>query len=105
MTTANMKRKMTKRSVNRRTRIYRVVTVKRTVWQCERPYVLFGKALRKARAQRGMTQQDLADAIELTRTSIANIELGRQRVLLSDVFDFAKVLRIKPALLFSAAGK
>jgi len=38
----------------------------------------------------------------LSRGSIANIETGRQRVLLSDLLDFAKVLKLDPKKLFVA---
>lgn len=33
----------------------------------------------------GWTQEDLAKKIGLTRTSVVNIEAGRQRVLLHDI--------------------
>jgi ribosome-binding protein aMBF1 (putative translation factor) len=100
-----MKRKKTKKLVTRRVRRYRMVTVTKAVIQCERPYVLFGEAVRAARFDRGWTQQDLADALKLSRGSIANIEVGRQRVLLSDVFDFAKVLKVSPKWLFNAVSQ
>lgn len=99
------RRKTTKKVVNGSRRVYRVVRVQKTVIQCERPYVLFGEAVRTVRLRREVTQQELADKLSYSRASIANIELGRQRVLLSDVFDFAKALKIKPALLFEAAAR
>lgn len=95
---------MTKKVVNGTRRVYRVVKVQRTVIQCERPYVLFGEAVRAARFSREMTQQELADKLGYSRASIANIELGRQRVLLSDVFDFAKALGKKPQTFFDAVS-
>lgn len=98
------RRKTTKKVVNGTRRVYRIVKVTRTIMQCERPYVLFGEAVAALRADAQMTQQELADKLGYSRASIANIETGRQRVLLSDVFDFAKVLRIKPALLFQEAS-
>lgn len=99
-----MKRTKTSRTVARRVRIYKTIVVKRTLWQVERPYVLFGVAVRGARKDLDMTQQDLADAMKLSRGSIANIETGRQRILLSDVFDFAKVLKVTPAKFFRAVA-
>jgi DNA-binding XRE family transcriptional regulator len=93
-------RQMTKRKVNGTRRVYRVVKVTRNVLQCERPYVLFGEAIRNARLEHEWTQQELADRTGYVRASIANIELGRQRVLLTDVFVFAKALKIKSAVLF-----
>ena len=93
-------RQMTKRKV-----VYRVVKVMREVVQCERPYVLFGEAIRDARLAHEWTQQQLADKTGYARASIANIELGRQRVLLTDVFVFAKALKMRPRALFNAVQR
>lgn len=45
----------------------------------KRLYGEIGARIRSARKQRGWSQVDLADAVGLTRSSIANIEAGRQR--------------------------
>ena len=95
-----MKRAKVAKTVTRRKRVYRTVSVTKTVFQCERPYVLFGEAVCQARHDLGLTQQELADKLKYTRGSIANIETGRQRVLLSDVLDFAKALKMTPLDLF-----
>ncbi len=97
-----IRRQKTRVTVTRNRRVYRVVKVTRELLQCERPYVLFGEAVKKARFDLGLTQHELADKLKLSRGSIANIETGRQRVLLSDVFDFAKALKLKPIALFEA---
>jgi DNA-binding XRE family transcriptional regulator len=99
------KRIMTKQTVNGKRRVYRVVRVTKTILQCERPYVLFGEAIRDARLALGLTQEELAAKAGYVRASIANIELGRQRVLLDDVFVFAKALRLKPEKLFLASAR
>lgn len=99
-----MKRQMTARTVTKNRRIYRVVKVTKNVLQCERPYVLFGEAVRAARLSREMTQQELANRLSVSRASIANIEVGRQRVLLGDLFDFAKALGKKPKTFFDAVA-
>jgi DNA-binding XRE family transcriptional regulator len=39
---------------------------------------LFGRNLQRLREARGLTQQDVADMVGLTRTSITNQEAGRQ---------------------------
>src|SRR5690242_8839848 len=96
------RRKMTKRKVNGTRRVYRVIRITKTIMQCEAPYVRFGEAVRAERLRAEITQQELADRMEYSRASIANIELGRQRVLLSDVFDFATALRVRPRKLFDA---
>jgi DNA-binding XRE family transcriptional regulator len=97
-----MKRTTTKRKVAGTRRVYRVVKVTKTILQCERPYVLFGEELRRQRLHKEWTQQELADKLKVSRGSIANIEVGRQRVLLSDLFDFADVLGIRPRIFFDA---
>lgn len=99
---ADSRRRKTVRKIQTRRRVVSYVAVTKEVMQCERPYVLFGEAVRDARHALMWNQQQLADKMKLSRGSIANIETGRQRVLLSDVFDFAKVLRLSPKALFLA---
>lgn len=48
----------------------------------DRFYADFGQRMRSAREAAGLTQQQLADRLALTRSSVANIEAGRQRALL-----------------------
>lgn len=84
---------------------YKVVTFTKAVRQVERPYVLFGEAVREARYDRGWNQHELADKLGYSRGSVANIEVGRQRILLTDLLSFAKVLRLDPKVLFAAVTK
>jgi transcriptional regulator with XRE-family HTH domain len=46
-----------------------------------------------------MTQEGLADKVSLTRTSIINIEKGRQQILLHNLVDIARALQVPPAEL------
>lgn len=55
-------------------------------------YVLLGKNIRKARRAADITQAQLADAIELTRTSVTNIEQGRQPIPIHVLVKIAKVV-------------
>lgn len=55
-------------------------------------YGQLGRKVAAARKSRGMTQADLAARISTTRASIANIETGRQRVMLHDVFALVEAL-------------
>ena len=57
-------------------------------------YLLFGARVRQLREVLGMTQDDLRRKIGLTRASIANIEAGKQRVLLHDVERFSTAFGI-----------
>jgi transcriptional regulator with XRE-family HTH domain len=52
----------------------------------------FGKLLVQRRMEAKMSQRDLADALEISRSSIANIERGRQSVSLHMVYRIADVL-------------
>src|SRR5690349_14470377 len=58
-----------------------------------------GQRVRKARDQAGVTQEQLAAGVKLNRTSVTNIEKGRQRILVHTLIDIATVLRVKPELL------
>ena len=49
-------------------------------------YRQFGAQLKQARRKARMTQRDVAERVNLTRTSITNIESGRQHVALHQVF-------------------
>lgn len=53
-----------------------------------------GRAIQRVREERGLTQEALASLISLTRTSVTNIEKGRQRFLVHTLVDFARVLRV-----------
>jgi len=67
----------------------------------EKVYAKFGAAICDARKAHGWTQEQLAAKTHLSRGSIANIEVGRQRVLLHDLFTFAKILKLDAAALFA----
>ncbi|CAN5225143.1 helix-turn-helix transcriptional regulator [soil metagenome] len=56
--------------------------------------VAFGKAVAVRRDELGLTQADLASIVGLSRASIANIERGRQNVLLHHVYDLATALKM-----------
>jgi transcriptional regulator with XRE-family HTH domain len=60
--------------------------------QLEACYRAFGARVEQIRKVLGLTQEDLAKRVKLSRGSVANIETGRQRVLLHDVETFAEAL-------------
>lgn len=51
-----------------------------------------GKMIRALRKSRGMTQDDLAAMVGLQRTSICNIELGRQNLTTESINAIAAAL-------------
>lgn len=57
-------------------------------------YEEFGNQLRNIRERLGMTQQQLADSSDFSRTSISNIESGKQRILLHQMYEFADILNV-----------
>lgn len=57
-------------------------------------YRQVGKRIGELRKRRNLTQEQLANAVGLQRTSITNIEMGRQKVLLHTLFELASVLRV-----------
>lgn len=64
-------------------------------------YGQLGGQIATARKSRGITQQYLAAAVGLTRTSLTNIEAGRQRPPLHVVIAIAQALDVEPSALIS----
>jgi transcriptional regulator with XRE-family HTH domain len=62
-------------------------------------YVQIGLLIRRARVKAGLTQQELADAIAISRTSLTNIETGHQRLLVHVLVEIADSLGVKPIQL------
>lgn len=61
----------------------------------------FGQRLQECRAQAAprFSQQMIASALEVSRTSVSNIENGRHRIFLDQVYAAARVLRVPVAAL------
>ena len=62
-------------------------------------YAEVGSLIRRAREARGLTQQALASLASLTRVSVTNIEMGRQKIMLHTLVDFAAALKVAPGEL------
>jgi transcriptional regulator with XRE-family HTH domain len=60
-------------------------------------YREFGDRLRLSRQAKGMSQAEVAPGVGLSRTSVANIERGRQRMSLHLLMEFARILDVEPA--------
>ena len=67
-------------------------------------YQQLGSAVRRRRLERGLTQGDVAARIvpAVTRASIANLELGHQRVLAHTLVQLSEILGVSVAELLSA---
>jgi transcriptional regulator with XRE-family HTH domain len=59
-------------------------------------YRQFGAKVEALRTALGLSQEELAKRVGLQRTSIANLEAGRQRILLHDVQKFAEAFGTTP---------
>jgi transcriptional regulator with XRE-family HTH domain len=58
-----------------------------------------GKYLQEIRKTLKISQEDLADKIGLTRTSIVNIEKGRQSLTVENLYKISEVFGISPVNL------
>lgn len=60
-------------------------------------YKEVGEKVRAMRVSRGISQEALAEAAGIGRTSITNLERGRQRLLLHTLYRIAARLDVSPA--------
>jgi transcriptional regulator with XRE-family HTH domain len=58
-------------------------------------YAETGRRIRDLRREKGLSQARLAAAVDLSRTSITNIERGRQKLLLHTLQDIANALGVE----------
>jgi transcriptional regulator with XRE-family HTH domain len=66
-------------------------------------YRQFGRRLRELREAAGLTQGEVADRVKLKRTSITNIERGRQHIALHQLFLLAAAVGKDPSDLLPEA--
>jgi transcriptional regulator with XRE-family HTH domain len=62
-------------------------------------YRLLGAKIERMRSTLGWTQDELARKVNMSRGSIANIEAGKQRILLHDIEVFAQAFQSSPKVL------
>lgn len=65
----------------------------------EELYAAIGETIRARRERKGMTQAALAALVGMSRPSVANIERGRQSLLVHQLVDFATALGVEPVSL------
>jgi transcriptional regulator with XRE-family HTH domain len=66
-------------------------------------YKQIGALIRARRTDADLRQEDLADRIHLTRTSVNNFESGRQRIQIETLYDVADALKVQPSELLPPA--
>lgn len=59
-------------------------------------YRSIGSVIRAKRRQRDWTQEELALKLMISRGTLANIEAGRQRIFLHQLYSIAAALELKP---------
>lgn len=69
----------------------------------ERVYREIGKMLSEFRQKNALTQENAAELLGLERTSITNIELGRQRIMLHTIIGIAAMMGTTPGKLVDKA--
>jgi transcriptional regulator with XRE-family HTH domain len=69
----------------------------------DRLYKQFGQQLRQARSDAKLTQDEVAERVGLKRTSITNIECGRQHIALHQLFLLASAVGTAPEALLPDA--
>lgn len=62
-----------------------------------------GEAMKRARLQRGLSQEAFADVCGLDRSYIGQVERGEKNISLESVLRVANGLNVKPSQLFAAA--
>jgi transcriptional regulator with XRE-family HTH domain len=65
-------------------------------------YAQIGAEIRRRREGLGLSQAQLADKIGLGRTSITMIERGSQSILVHQLLEIGKALRVSPDKLLAA---
>lgn len=63
----------------------------------DRLYSFIGEQLKSHREKQGLTQGDLAGLVRLERTSITNIEGGKQKLPIHVLYGVCKALSIAPS--------
>lgn len=62
----------------------------------------FGQKVKYFRQKLGLTQEDVADAIEMSRPYIVNLEAGRSGISLSTIYALAFAFGIEPGRLLKS---
>lgn len=69
------------------------------------PRRLFGERVRRARMQRGHSQEGFAELCGLHRTYVGAVERGERNISLLNIVAIARALEISPSELLEGVGK
>ena len=61
-------------------------------------YRRLGRAIAERRGELGITQGDVAEKLGLSRASLANLENGRQRIMVHQLFALVNALKLESIL-------
>jgi transcriptional regulator with XRE-family HTH domain len=61
-------------------------------------YRRLGRTIAKRRDELRMTQAEIAERLGLSRASLANLECGRQRIMVHQLFALVQALKLKSIL-------
>ncbi len=64
----------------------------------------FGKAIRRLRIEKGISQEAFADMCDLHRTYISDVELGKRNVSLENIQKMATALNMSISDVFLEVG-
>ena len=67
-------------------------TIRSRRWQIKQPRVAFGRAIRRLRTARGLSQERLAEDVGIHRTYIGDVERGLRNIGLLNVDRIARAL-------------
>lgn len=68
-------------------------------------YVEVGKALQEARQSKNYSQQDVADRLKVSRSTVASWEQGRRSIYMDDLYRIADILGVDVNDLVKTARK
>ncbi len=72
--------------------------------ELEPEYRQIGETLRRLRRERDLSQESLAASCRMSRSALANIESGQQRLAVHQLLQFARALRVDPVALLPTAA-
>ena len=65
-------------------------------------YQKLGNAIRDRRQLMGLSQAELGEQVEMARTSITSVEVGKQQLLVHQLLAISSALRIEPKELIQS---